>query len=379
VATTSEEAEAMASELCCPVVMKALSPQMTHKSKSGGVILNVCSPAEARVFFDELVAKIKKFDPQSKSPSVAIQPMIRQKGYEVLIGSKKDPQFGSVIVVGAGGTSAEMFKDISVGFPPLNRVLARRLMEKTAIYKQAIANEGSLNVKVLEEALVKFSQIVVDFPEIKEIDINPLFVDENEALAVDVRIVIDPDKILAEVHPHEHLVIAPYPAKYVRQWQLKDGTPVTLRPIKPEDETLFEEMFKSFSEETMRFRFFQIIKDVTHEALTRYCNIDYDREMAIVAETLQDKRRIIGAVRLITEPGRNYGEFALVVGDRWQGHGLGSKLLDYIIEIGREAKLDEIYGFVSSENVKMMNMCTRKGFVAQPAEEGVSKIVLKLS
>jgi len=209
VATTSEEAEAMASELCCPVVMKALSPQMTHKSKSGGVILNVCSPAEARVFFDELVAKIKKFDPQSKSPSVAIQPMIRQKGYEVLIGSKKDPQFGSVIVFGAGGTSAEMFKDISVGFPPLNRVLARRLMEKTAIYKQAIANEGSLNVKVLEEALVKFSQIVVDFPEIKEIDINPLFVDENEALAVDVRIVIDPDKILAEVHPHEHLVIAP--------------------------------------------------------------------------------------------------------------------------------------------------------------------------
>jgi len=129
----------------------------------------------------------------------------------------------------------------------------------------------------------------------------------------------------------------------------------------------------------MRLRFFQIIKDVTHETLTKYCNIDYDREMAIVAETQQDKRRIIGAVRLITEPGRSYGEFAVVVGDEWQGRGLGSKLLDYIIEIGREAKLDEIYGFVISENVKMMNTCAKKGFVAEPAEEGISKVVLKLS
>ena len=379
VVRTSKEAEAVASELCCPIVMKALSPQMTHKSKAGGVILNVWSPPEARIFFDELAAKIRKFDPQVEFPSVAIQPMIRKRGYELLIGSKKDPQFGSVIVFGAGGTATEICKDISVGFPPLNRVLARRLIEKTAIYKQTIASEGSLNLKVLEETLVKFSQIVIDFPEIKEIEINPLIVDENEALAVDARIVIDPERILKEVHPYEHLAIAPYPAKYVGQWQLKDGTPVTLRPIKPEDETLFQELFKSFSEETMRFRFFQIIKDVTHETLTRYCNIDYDREMAIVAETQQDKRRIIGAVRLITEPGRNCGEFAVVVGDRWQGHGLGSKLLDYIIEIGREAKLDEIYGFVISENVKMMNTCAKKGFVAEPAEEGISKIVLKLS
>jgi acetyltransferase len=379
VVRTPEEAEAVASELRCPVVMKALSPQMTHKSKAGGVILNVWSPSEARIFFDELAAKIRKIDPQTEFPSVAMQPMIRKRGYELLIGSKKDPQFGSVIVFGAGGTATEICNDISVGFPPLNRVLARRLIEKTAIYKQAITSEGSFNTKVLEETLVKFSQIVIDFPEIKEIEINPLIVDENEALAVDARIVIDPERILKEAHPHEHLAIAPYPAKYVRQWQLKDETPVTLRPIKPEDETLFQELFKSFSEETMRFRFFQIIKDVTHETLTRYCNIDYDREMAIVAETQQDKRRIIGAVRLIIEPGRNCGEFAVVVGDKWQGHGLGSKLLDYIIEIGREAKLDEIYGFVISENVNMMNMCAKKGFVAESAEEGISKLVLKIS
>jgi acetyltransferase len=209
-------------------------------------------------------------------------------------------------------------------------------------------------------------------------DINPLIVDENSAVAVDARIVIDPDRILREDEPHEHLVIAPFPKKYVTQWRLKDGTPVVLRPIKPEDETVFSKLFKSFSEETMRFRFFQIIKDVTHETLTRHCNIDYDREMAIVAEMQGEKKGIIGAVRLILEPGRKSGEFAVVVGDEWQGQGLGSKLLDYIIEIGKDMTLETIYGYVISENVKMIHLCTKRGFQIEPAEEGITKAVLKL-
>jgi acetyltransferase len=198
-------------------------------------------------------------------------------------------------------------------------------------------------------------------------------------MAVDARIMIDSERILQDVHPHEHLVMAPYPIKYVTRWKLKDGTPVVLRPVKPEDETLFQELFKSLSEDTMRFRFFQIIKDVTHEFLTRLCNIDYDREMAIVAETEQDKKRIIGAVRLIAEPGRNSGEFAVVVGDEWQGQGLGSKLLDYVIDIGKDIKLEEIYGYVASDNVKMIHLCASKGFKTEPVEEGVAKAVLKLS
>jgi acetyltransferase len=304
--------------------------------------------------------------------------MIRKGGCELLLGSKKDSQFGSVIVVGMGGVATELFKDVSVGFPPLNQVLARRLLERTAIYKRVTSSGTPLNIKVLEEILVKFSQLVVDFPEIEEIDVNPLIVDENNAVAVDARIVIDSDRILREVQPHEHLVIAPYPKKYVTQWKLKDGTTVVLRPIKPEDEVLFSQLFKSFSEETMRFRFFQIIKDVTHEMLTRYCNIDYDREMAIVAEIQEDKRRIIGAARLIVEPGRNCGEFAIVVGDQWQGQGLGSKLLDDIIEIGKDMKLETIYGFVIPDNVKMIHLCRKKGFKMEPAEEGITKAVLKL-
>jgi acetyltransferase len=361
VAKTSSEAEAAASKLGCPIVMKVLSPQITHKSKAEGVILNVWSPSEARLFFDELAKKVTMHNSTAEFQGAIIQPMIHRKGYELLIGSKKDPQFGSVIVFGMGGVAAEVVKDASIGFPPLNQVLARRLMERTAIYRHAETSGSSFNIKLLEEILVKFSQLVIDFPEVKEIDINPLIVDENTALAVDARIVLDGDRILQETQPYEHLVIAPYPKEYITQWQLKDGTPVTLRPIKPEDETLFHEMFKSLSEETMRFRFFEIIKELPHETLTRYCNLDYDREIAIVAE-LQKERKIIGAARLVSEPGGKCGEFAVVVADQWQRLGLGAKLTDYIIAIGRENGLEKIYGYVSSNNFKMIQLCTKLGF-----------------
>lgn len=379
VAKTSEEAETLASELGYPVVMKALSPQITHKSKVEGVILNVWSPAELKTFFVELAEKVKSFSPEAEFQGVAIQPMVRKRGYELLIGSKKDSQFGSVIVFGMGGITTELSKDISIGFPPLNQVLARRLMEKTAIYKYLQSSEDSINIKSLEEILVKFSQLVIEFPEIKEIDINPLIVSKGDAVAVDARIVIDIDRISAGVQSHEHLVITPYPKKYINEWKLKDETPVVLRPIKPEDEPLLDELFKSLSEETMRLRFFQIIKYMPHETLTRYCNLDYDREVAIVAELKKEKNRIIGVGRVILEPGKNCGEFAVLVGDQWQGRGLGSKLLEYLIEIGKDMGLEMMYGYVSSNNQKMISLCTRKGFELKPLDEEITKAMLKLS
>lgn len=378
VARNSSEAEVIASEFGYPVVMKALSPQITHKSKVEGVILNVWSQSETKAFFEELAERVKGYSPEAEFQGVIIQPMIRKKGYELLIGSKKDCQFGSVIVFGMGGVTAELFKDVSMGFPPLNQVLARRLMEKTAIYKHAESCGLSFNVKLLEEILVRFSQLVIDFPEIKEIDINPLIVNENGALAVDARIVVDADKILQEIQPHEHLVIAPYPRKYISQWQLKDGTRVSLRPIKPEDEIRFHELFKSLSEDTMRFRFFQIMKEMPHETLTRYCNLDYDREIAIVAELQDDDRKIIGAVRLISEPGGKCGEFAVVVADRWQGLGLGSKFVDYIVEISKDIRLEKIYGYVITNNYKMIKLCTKKGFNMETLDEDTIKATLAL-
>jgi acetyltransferase len=175
------------------------------------------------------------------------------------------------------------------------------------------------------------------------------------------------------------LVVAPYPKKYVSQWKLKDGTSVAFRPIKPEDESLLGELFKSLSEETMRFRFFQIIKDMSHETLTRYCNLDYDREIAIVAETQESRNRIIGVGRVILEPGKDCGEFAVVVGDPWQGRGLGSKLVDYVIEIGKDLGLKIMYGYVSSNNSKMIGLCTRKGFELRPLDEDITKATLRLT
>lgn len=379
VARTSDEAETMASKLEYPIVLKALSPQITHKTKAEGVILNVWSPTQVRTFFAKLAERVRGYSPEAEFQGVIIQPMVQKRGYELLIGSKKDPQFGSVIMFGMGGTATELSKDTCVGFPPLNRILARRLIEKTAIYKHLESCGYFLNMKLLEEILVKFSQLVIDFPEIKEIDANPLIADENDAIAVDARIVIDMDKIQQKSQPYEHLVIAPYPRKYVTQWKLRNEASVFLRPIKPEDEALLNELFESLSEETMRFRFLQIIKDISHETLSRYCNLDYNREIAIVAEIEEEKRKIIGVGRLILEPGGKQGEFAVLVGDKWQGLGLGTKLFDHIIEISKDMGLKTIYGYVVSGNVKMIHLCIKKGFRMESVDEELTKATLNIT
>lgn len=380
VAKTAREAVQASSKIGYPVAMKVLSPQITHKSRAEGVILDVRSKAEVKDVFEELTTRVKKHKPAAKFEGVIIQPMVKKRGYELLIGSKKDEQFGSVILFGMGGVAAELLKDVTIGFPPLNQVLARRLMERTAVYN-LFSNSGNrrVNLKLLEEIMVKFSQLVIDFPEIKEIDINPLIADEEKVVAVDTRIAIDRDRILAKARPQEHLVIRPYPKKYTVKWKLRNGDPVVLRAIKPEDETLLLELFQSFSEETMRFRFFQIIREVPHDTLTRYCNIDYNREIALVAEAEEKKkRRIIGVARLILQPGRKLGEFAVAVGDQWQGLGLGSKLVDYIIEIAKEMGLDEICGDVLSRNLKMLRLCSKKNFKMEPVDEEITKATLNL-
>ncbi len=379
VARTPEEASALSSELGYPVVIKALSPQISHKSKIGGVILNVCSPSEATNFFGEIANRVRNYSSTAEFQGVTIQPMIREKGQELLIGSKKDPQFGSIIIFGMGGTATELFKDASIGFPPLNQTLARRLIEDTAIYKHAQSVGQPLNVKLLEEILVKFSRLVTGFPEIREIDINPLIANENGAVAVDARMVIEWDRIMREAAEHkDNLLIASYPQKYVATRKLKNGTQVSLRPIKPEDEERFNEFLKSLSVETMRFRFFEIIKEMSHDTLTRYCNLDYDREIAIVAELRESSKPIIGAVRLIIEPGGKSGEFAVLVDDKWQGLGLGSKLMDLLVELGKDMRVDKIYGYVSANNYKMLQLCKKKGFKVETLDEETTKASLFL-
>ena len=380
VAKTPQEALALSSEFGFPVVMKALSPQFTHKSKIDGVVLNVCSPSQVETYFNDLKEKVKKSACAAEFQGVAIQRMLTKGNYEIFLGSKREARFGSIILFGMGGTSVELLKDVNIGFPPLNRVLARRLMENTAIYKHLSAKGSRFKSESLEEILVNFSQLVTDFPEIEAIDINPIIIDENGVNAVDARITVDASRIMREVADHErpHLVIAPYPIKYIAARRLKDETPVLFRPMKPEDEGLFNELFKSLSNETKRFRFFEIIKEMSHETLTRYCNLDYDREVAIVAQLQSNDKKLIGVSRIIVEPDGKNGEFAVLVGDKWQGMGLGAKLLDAIIAVGKDMRLERIFGMIMQTNYKMINLCSKKGFESTTLDEETVEMSLKL-
>ena len=379
VATTPREAVEAASRIGYPVAMKASSPQIIHKSRMRGVVLNLRSEAEIEESFEELHQRVKNTMPSAEFKGVIIQPMVMNRGVELLIGSKRDLQFGSVVVFGTGGVATEFQKDVNVGFPPLNQILARRLIEGTKVHN--LLSEGETETpdqRHLEEVLVKFSQLIIDFPEISEVDINPFIFSKTGGLAVDTRIAIDQDAVLNGTRPHEHLIITPYPKKYTLKWKIRNGKRVLLRPIKPEDENLLRELFNSLSEESMRYRFFQVIREMSHETMTRYCNIDYSREIAIIAETQVKKKKIVGVARMILQPDRRKGEFAVVVADKWQGLGLGSKLVKQIIEVSKDMGLDTLSADVLTSNRKMLNLCKRKGFDLKISDEETQKATLKL-
>jgi len=382
IAKDANDAARIASRIGYPVVIKISSPDITHKSDVGGVILNIRSDDEAQKAFDEMMANVRKRKPDARIEGVSIQKMIGDYDYELVVGSKKDPLFGPVIMFGHGGIEVELFKDIAVGLPPLNQVLARGILEQTKIYKalsQGFRTKPPVNLQLLDETLVRISNLTVDFPEIKEIDINPLAVNNNMVIALDARVILDEKMISKEIHEHAHLMISPYPTRYVQPWICTDGRPVLLRPIRPEDELLEKELIESLSEESMRYRFFYIIKDLTHDMLTRFCNIDYDREMAITAEYSSDgKKRNVGVGRLIIKSSGETGEFAILVADDFQNNGLGLKLSDMLVDIAVQKGLESIYGVVLNNNMKMISLAKRLGFTIERLSHEESKITLEL-
>jgi acetyltransferase len=378
--TSVEQAASSAASIGYPVVLKIVSPDIIHKVDAGGVITGVKSEAELKAAFTRLLDKVRETSPQAQIEGVYVQRMIEGVSYELILGSKRDLDFGSVILFGAGGISVEAYRDFSTKLPPLNQTLARRLIEDTKvgeILKSGLRNRPPADLRLLEEIVVKFSNLVVDFPEIAEIEINPLAVCEEGIYALDSRIVLDPQGLDSK-DPHRHLVIMPYPVKYITPWRLKDGTEVLLRPIRPEDEPLEAELISGLSDETSRFRFFQVMRNITHEMLIGYCNIDYDREMAIMAELTEGgKKRNIGVSRLIIEPGDKRAEFAVVVADDFAGKGLGTKLVDVLIGIGEEKRLETIYGIVLSENSHMIRLCRALGFEIRRGD-GPEEVVVEL-
>ena len=373
-AKNAEQASRIAAEIGYPVVLKIASQDLLHKTDVGGVIPNIKTPQELKDNYGSILERAKKAKADARIDGVYVQSMATNIDFELILGSKKDRDFGSVILFGMGGIGVELLKDISIGLPPLNQILSRRVVEETTIYQalsKGLRNKPPIDLRQLEEIMVRFSNMIVDFPEISEMDINPLVVSGGGLLVLDARMIIDPN-VSETAHAYSHLVIMPYPSKYVTPWKLKDGTEVTLRPIRPEDEPKELEFIRGLSTETSRFRFFQIIKDLPHDALVRFCNIDYDREMAFIAETREGDRTVeIGVSRLVLEPNKKRGEFAVVVADRYQGRGLGVKLVDMLIEVAREWGVEAIFGIVMAENMKMISLCEKLGFSTRREQENV--------
>jgi len=375
-----EEAVRIAKDIGYPIVLKIASPEIPHKTDVDAVITGIYSEEALKEAYERLIKTGHKLISKNRRVEITVQKMLEKIDYEIILGAKKDRDFGTIIIFGMGGVGVEVFKDFSVALPPLNQTLARRLMEETEVYKMIQGHRGKkpVDMRHLEEIVVNFSNLIVDFPEIAEMDVNPLAISNGMAYALDTEIVLDKEGN-GSPSPYPHLVITPYPSRYIIPWTMPDGTEVILRPIRPEDEPLEHEMLTTLSEQTLRERFFSVIKDITHEMLIRFCNIDYDREMAIVAEVKErDKRRIVGIGRLIIEPDMRSGQFAILVHDDFQGKGLGYTLIDMMIGIAQEKGLEEIYGIVLTENERMLKVCRKLGFEKSLLPDGVSKVTLKL-
>jgi acetyltransferase len=311
--------------------------------------------------------------------------MIRQEGYELIIGSVLDPQFGPVLLFGSGGHLVEVYRDRALGLPPLNTTLARRMIEQTRIFHalQGFRGRQAVDIAALERILVHFSQLVVEQPQIKEIDINPLFVSSGHQVALDARVILHGPEVTEESLPKP--AICPYPTQYVAPWVMRDGAEVMIRPIRPEDEPMMVRFHETLSDLSVYFRYFhpmRLSQRVSHERLIRICFIDYSREMALVVVRKNEETReqeILGVGRLIKTRGSRDGEFAILVSDAYHKSGLGTELLSRLIRIGRQEKLARIVGDILPDNTGMLRVCERLGFSRDYAgEEGVVKAVLDL-
>jgi acetyltransferase len=366
IARTEEEAVEAAKKLGRTVVLKLYSKIITHKTDVGGVKLNLRSDDEIRRAYRQIEEAVRS--KPGAFLGVTVEPMVKTEGYELILGSSIDAQFGPVLLFGSGGQLVEVIKDYALGLPPLNATLALRLMERTRVYTalRGVRGRPAVNLLELERALVQFSLLVAEQRWIKEIDVNPLVVSADQMLALDARIVLhEPDKLEKDL---PRLAIRPYPQHYISTWTLKDGTPLRIRPIRPEDEPLMVKFHGTLSEETVHLRYFgvsKLEKRVAHERLTRICFNDYDREIALVAirqnpETKEDE--IIATGRLIKSYSGNEAQYAILISDQFQGQGLGTRLLSLLVDIGWQEGVSRIIGHILPENLAMRNVSRKVGF-----------------
>jgi acetyltransferase len=368
-AASAEEAARLARDLGYPLVMKVLSPDILHKTEASGVRLDLRSEPEVLEAYQGIVEGARAARPGARLLGVSLQRMIVGPDYEILLGAKTDQNYGPVILFGTGGIFTEVLNDRAIGLPPLNVVLARRLMEGTRIYSllQGYRNRGATDLALLEEIIVRLSQLVVDFPEIRELDMNPILVANGKPIVVDARVLLQP----ATVTSPNHLVISPYPEEYESEELTSGGLSVFVRPIKPEDASLLVDLFNTLSRTSIYYRFFGAMKALPHSMLVRFTQVDYDREIGLVAMERDGggEERMLGVARVIADPDGRRAEFAVLIGDPWQGKGVGARLLEKSLRIAKKRGIETVWGVVLRENRGMLTLARKLGFRVSASPE----------
>jgi acetyltransferase len=379
VARSPNEALLLAEELGMPVAMKINSPDITHKSDAGGIRLNLGNAQAVRAAWREIIESVQENRPNARIDGVVIEPMVvKSNGRELMVGVTSDPVFGPVITFGAGGIMVEVLGDRSVALPPLNSYLARNMIQGTHVARmlKQFRHMPPVDMAALESMLLRVSEMVCELPHIREMDINPLIVDENGAIAVDARIEVAYPPAGAE--RYAHMAIHPYPAHLESRWQLPEGIDLIIRPIRPEDAEIEQTFVRGLSQESKHFRFVSALQELTPSMLARFTQIDYDREMALIAvQEEDDKETEIGVVRYVINPDGESCEFALVVADEWQHRGIGRKLMDALMDIARDKGLKTMEGDVLANNRNMLGLVTALGFSIGEGDEPSIKKVTK--
>lgn len=378
VAHSPNEALIVAESIGFPVAMKVLSTDISHKSDSGGVKLNINSAPEVRGAYRQLIDQVALKVPEAKIAGVTVEKMYRSSnGRELMIGIIRDPVFGPVISFGSGGMNVEIMGDSAISLPPLNRRLARDLIDRTKVSRLLgkFRHLPAVDMDKLIDVLLGASSMACELPWIQEMDINPLIMDEEGIVAVDARIVVDYPK--PSTDPYHHLAIHPYPAHLVKDIQLNDGTDIVIRPIRPEDAEIEAKFVRDLSSEARYFRFMSSLQELSQEMLVRFTQIDYHNEMALIAVRSDDAgEEQIGVARYITNLDKKSCEFALAISDQWQGKGIAHHLMRNLMEIARDRDLESIEGLVLSKNSRMLDLVTSLGFqVSHDPEDRTVKLV----
>ncbi len=371
VVRSPNEALVQAESIGLPVALKINSPDISHKSDAGGVRLGITTASAVRQAYNELIEAVRKNRPNARLDGVTIEPMLRHpNGRELLVGLINDPLFGPVVTFGSGGLAVEVMGDRAVALPPLNRNLVRDLIDGTKIAKALgqFRHMPPVDRAALECVLQRVSEIACELPWVRELDINPLIVDEHGAIAVDARVVVD--YYNPGLESYGHMAIHPYPVALISKMQLPDGRTLTIRPIRPEDAGLEQRFVRALSERSRYFRFMQALKELTPSMLARFTQIDYWREMALIAVVgAEEQEEEIGVARYITNPDGRSCEFAVVVGDAWQGKGIAHRLISQLIDHARSRGLERMEAEILSDNSGMLELVKKLGFRIEVTED----------